>query len=96
MRWIAIFTNKPDTQKLFEENFEAHMDYFASAEEISLAGSITPRGAEHSTGGVWIIKGLEYEKALELIKKDPFYNAGMREKIDLYSYRVAPKFEHLV
>ncbi len=96
MRWIAIFSNRPDTEKLFEENLQAHLDYFASCPQISLAGSITPKGERHSTGGVWIIKGLEYDEALALIKRDPFFLAGMREKIDLYSYRVAPQFEDLV
>lgn len=96
MRWIAIFTNKPNSQKLFEEHFDAHMQYFDNANAISLAGSITPRGAKNITGGVWIIKGLEYDKAMELIKMDPFFIAGMRDNIDLYSYRVAPKFEDLV
>jgi len=96
MRWIAIFTNKPDTKKLYDEHFQAHLNYFANCPEISLAGSITPKGAEHSTGGVWVIKGLDYDSAMALIKKDPFFKAGMREKIDLYSYKVAPQFEDLV
>jgi len=96
MRWIAIFTNKPNTEKLSEQYLQAHLEYFASSPEISLAGAITPKGAEHSTGGVWIIKGMEYDQAMELIERDPFFVAGMREKIDLYSYRVAPQFEDLV
>jgi len=96
MRWIAIFTNKPDSQELFDKHFDAHMQYFDSASAISLAGSITPKGAKNSIGGVWIIKGLEYDKAMDLIKKDPFFIAGMREKIDLYSYRIAPIFEDIV
>jgi len=96
MRWIAIFTNKPNTDKLFKEHFDAHMEYFANCPEISLAGSITPRGEEHSTGGVWIIKGLDYDMAMALIERDPFFKAGMRDRVDLYSYRVAPQFEDLV
>ena len=71
MRWIAIFSNKPDTHDLFKQHFDAHLKYFDDSPQISLAGSITPKGAEHSTGGIWVIKGLDYDEAMALVKRDP-------------------------
>ncbi|HHB83084.1 MAG TPA: hypothetical protein ENK61_06385 [Devosia sp.] len=96
MRWIAIFTNKVNTQKLREAHLQAHLEYFSAQTKITLAGSTTPHGSSASNGGVWVIKDASYEEALKICEDDPFFIAGLRQRIDLFEYKVAPKFENAV
>ena len=96
MRWIAIFTNKPDSNDLREAHLEAHLEYFRAQTRITLAGSTTPHGASHSNGGVWVIKGVTYEEAVRICEDDPFFIAGLRESIEIFAYGMAPQFEELV
>lgn len=96
MRWIAIFTNRPDTDALRDEHLAEHLEYFSQHDEISLAGSTTPYGQEHSTGGVWILKGVSYETAVKICEEDPFFIVGLRQTIDVLEFKIAPKFEERV
>lgn len=96
MRWIAIFTNKPSTDDLRSQHLQAHLDYFKAQTKITLAGATTPQGADVSTGGVWVINGVTYDEAVKICEEDPFFVAGLRQKIEVLEYRVAPKFENLV
>ncbi len=96
MRWIAIFTNKPDTDALRAEHLAAHLQYFSLQTKITLAGSTTPHGAKSSNGGVWVINGVTYEMAVKICEEDPFFIVGLRQKIEIFEYGVAPKFEELV
>lgn len=96
MRWIAIFTNKPNTDTLREAHLQAHLAYFAAQSNITMAGSTTPVGEQISNGGVWIVKGLTYQETMDLIEQDPFFIAGLREKIEVFDYQVAPQFEEVV
>ena len=97
MRWIAIFTNIKDSDVLREKHLQAHLEYFdRMAGTITLAGSTTPPGQSFSNGGVWIIKGVSYEEARRICEEDPFYLAGLREKIEIFAFTVAPRFDELV
>lgn len=96
MRWIAIITNKPDTQVLRDMHMQAHLDYIASCPEIALVGATKPFGATEGTGAVWIIKDATYEDAIRICENDPFFVAGIRQSVDVLEYEVAPKFEDLV
>ncbi len=96
MRWIVIFTNKPDSDDIRQAHLQAHLDYFKTCTQVTLAGSTTKPGAERSNGGVWIIKGVSHEEAVRICKEDPFFKAGLRASMDILAYTVAPQFEDAV
>ncbi|MCF6302870.1 MAG: YciI family protein [Devosiaceae bacterium] len=96
MRWIVIFTNKPDTEDLRLRYLAAHMEYFKNCDMVTLAGATTAHDTEVRTGGVWIIKGVTYDRAVKICEDDPFFKAGLRASMNILSYKVAPQFEETV
>ncbi len=96
MRWIVIFTNKPDSETLRAQYLNAHLRYFEAQSKITMAGSTLVPGEEASNGGVWIIKGADYDEARRICEEDPFFKAGLRKDISIFEYRVAPIFESKV
>jgi len=95
-RWIAIISNNQEIEDLRKKHIKAHMEFLENHPEITMAGSTTPNGAAVSNGGVWVIKGVSYAQAVKICEDDPFFKVGLRQKVTVLEYRVAPWFEELV
>ena len=79
MRLVAIFEDTaamPDVRARLEQ---AHLDYLrAHVGEIVLAGGLRESPGASYVGGLWILEVDSKERALQLVRGDPFYQAEAR------------------
>ena len=79
MRLVAIFEDTaamPDVRAQLEQ---AHLDYLrAHVGEIVLAGGLRESPGAGYVGGLWILEVDSKERAVQLVRDDPFYQAEAR------------------
>ena len=79
MRWIAIFEDKPEMLAVRKEREPAHLAYLKKHEnEILLAGGCRDAPDEAFVGGLWVLEVASKERAIELIKSDPYFVPSYR------------------
>jgi uncharacterized protein YciI len=79
MRLVAIFDDTPAMPDVRARLEPAHLDYLRRhVGEIVLAGGLreVPKGSY--VGGLWILEVASKERAHELVRNDPFYQAEAR------------------
>ncbi len=80
MRLIAYFEDKPGMMAHRAKNENAHLEYLkANQSEIPIAGGLRPEPGGKFVGGLWIMEVDSFERAEEIVKKDPYYEPNLRD-----------------
>lgn len=97
MLFAVIFTDKPGHGELRAEHLDAHIAWVAGQEaSVLVAGSLRSEPGEVPKGGLWIVEASSKAAVLELMKSDPFYTCGLREKVEVLHWSKALERKVLV
>jgi uncharacterized protein YciI len=97
MLFAVIFTDKPGSGELRAQHLDAHIAWVAEHQDLLLiAGSLRPEPAEVPKGGLWVIEAPSKAAVLELMKSDPFFTCGLREKVEVLHWSKALERKVLV
>ena len=79
MRLVAIFEDTPVMPDVRARLEPAHLDYLrANVGEIVLAGGLREAPGAGYVGGLWILEVASWDRAVQLVRNDPFYQAEAR------------------
>jgi uncharacterized protein YciI len=74
MRWIAYFTDTPEMLQVRQEREALHLEYLRRNEsEILIAGGCREAPGSTFVGGLWVLEVASRERAVALIKSDPYF-----------------------
>lgn len=80
MRLVVIFKDKPEMMAHRAQFGSEHLDYLESnSEEILIGGGLRHAPGSDFAGGLWVLNVKSFERAEELVKNDPYYNAELRQ-----------------
>ncbi len=92
MRFVAIMTDKPNTQDLRAQNYDAHRAFIdANRSAIVLSGPMKAEEGGPARGGLWVIEADSKSAAEAIIHNDPFYKVGLRGSVEVYHWGAAGK-----
>jgi uncharacterized protein YciI len=92
MRFVAIMTDRPDTQELRAANLAEHQQFIAAnRDRIVLSGPMRADADGPARGGLWVIEAADKAAAEAIIHNDPFFKAGLRGAVELYHWGAAGK-----
>jgi uncharacterized protein len=79
MRLVDIFEDPAAMSDVRARLEQAHLDYLrAHVGEIVLAGGLRESPGAGYVGGLWILEVDSKERAVQLVRDDPFYQAEAR------------------
>ena len=79
MRLVAIFEDTPAMPDVRARLEPAHLEYLrANVGEIVLAGGLREAPGAGYVGGLWILEVASMERAVQLVRNDPFHQAEAR------------------
>ena len=95
--FAVIFTDKPGRGELRAEHLQAHIDWVAEHQDsVLVAGSLRVEPGAVPKGGLWVVEAQSKEAVLELMKTDPFYQCGLRERVEVLHWSKAREKKVLV
>lgn len=88
-RWIVVLEDcrKAGSAQIRRERFEEHFAFLRKNfyRIVFSCGLLNcAEGSESSYGGFWIVEAKSKEDVVELYKEDPYFQLGLREKIDVF------------
>jgi len=88
-RWIVILEDRPqeEARRIRKERFEEHFAFLQANfyRIVFSCGLMNTTGeAETSHGGFWVVEAGSKEEVVELFKQDPYFQLGLRERIDVF------------
>jgi len=84
MLFAVLFTDKPHHGALRAEHLAAHIDWVDLHKDVVLvAGSLREEPQQVPRGGLWVVEAPSKEAVFELMKTDPFWTCGLREKVEV-------------
>lgn len=90
MLFALVFTDKPHHADVRATNLQAHIDWLEKHKDvIPVGGSLRHEMGETPKGGLWIAEAGSKQQLEELLKTDPFYIAGLRERYEIYHWSKA-------
>jgi hypothetical protein len=63
---------------------------------VLVAGSLRVEPEEVPKGGLWIVEAASKSAVLELMRSDPFYTCGLRERVEVLHWSKALERKVLV
>lgn len=90
MLFAVIFTDKPGHGALRAEYLKAHIDWVAQHQDtVLVAGSLRAEPEAVPKGGLWVVEAPSKDAVLDLMKSDPFYLCGLRERVEVLHWSKA-------
>lgn len=90
MLFAVIFTDRPGQGGLRDAYAQAHIDWVAKhADSVRVAGSLREAQDQVPKGGLWIVEAPDSEAVHSLLKTDPFWTCGLRERVEVLIWRKA-------
>lgn len=97
MLFAVIFTDKPGHGPLRAQHLAAHIAWVAEHQaSVLVAGSLRSEPDEVPKGGLWVVEAPSKPAVLDLMKSDPFYTCGLREKVEVLYWSKALEQKVLV
>jgi hypothetical protein len=90
MLFAVIFTDKAGHGEVREANLQAHIEWLEENKDvIPVGGSLRSEMGETPKGGLWIAEAESKVQIEKLIKTDPFFLAGLRERYEILHWSKA-------
>ncbi|MCU6433719.1 YciI family protein [Undibacterium sp. Jales W-56] len=85
MNLFAVrFHDKPDKLATRSQFLQAHLDWLnIHKNTILVAGSLRLSPDQGAIGGLWIVQAEEKNQIEQLLVEDPFWKAGLRERVEI-------------
>ena len=79
MRIIAYFEDSANMMAHRAQNEAAHLQYLKeNQKEIPIAGGLRPEPGGKFVDGLWVMEVESFERAEELVQRDPYYAPELR------------------
>ena len=90
MLFAIIFTDKLGYGEVRAANIQAHINWLEDNKEVvTVGGSLRHQIGETPIGGLWIAEAESKAQLEDLIKTDPFFAAGLRERYEILHWSKA-------
>ena len=90
MLFAVLFTDKPDHGALRAEQLAAHIEWVDRHKDVVLvAGSLRQEPQEVPRGGLWVVEAPGKDAVFALMKTDPFWTCGLRERVEVLHWSKA-------
>jgi uncharacterized protein len=90
MLFAVLFTDKPGHAAVRAEHLRAHIAWVAQHQDtVLVAGSLRVEPGDVPKGGLWIVEAASKSDVMDLLKTDPFYTCGLREKVEVLHWSKA-------
>lgn len=90
MLFAVLFKDKAGHGEVRAANLQAHIDWLEEHKAlVPVGGSLRHELGETPIGGLWIAEADSKREIEELIRTDPFYIAGLRERCDILHWSKA-------
>ncbi|GAA6207026.1 hypothetical protein NBRC116601_03190 [Cognatishimia sp. WU-CL00825] len=77
--WVVLFEDEPEMISHRREHRDAHHAFLQENENrIKIAGNMRPMPGAPYSGGMWIVKGCDFDDVIDIVQKDPLYNPQYR------------------
>ncbi|WP_395055678.1 YciI family protein [Polaromonas sp.] len=97
MLFAVIFTDRSGQGTLRAEHLTAHIEWVAAHQDVVLvAGSLRSEPEAIPRGGLWVVDAASKQEVLDLMKSDPFYTCGLRDRVDVFYWSKALQRKVLV
>jgi len=96
MLFILRFTDRPDSLRIREKHYSAHIAWLdAHADSVLVAGVIKDEPDGPNIAALWIVSAQSREAALALSDTDPFWINGLRGTREVFYYKAHSALEAL-
>lgn len=90
MPYLIQTFDAPERAHLRQEHYEAHLAYLETVAPLLLGcGAKLDDDGERASGGIYVVAVDTRDEATELIENDPFYEAGLFDRVDITRWRKA-------
>lgn len=90
MLFVVRFTDRPNSQKIHERNFTAHVSWLDKRRDsVPVARSLREESDSNPIGAFWVVKASNKSEASEVFKSDLFWTSGMRESVEVLHWSKA-------
>ena len=90
MLFAVIFTDQSSAGEIRSAHLQAHIDWLEKNKAvIFVGGSLRTDPDETPLGGLWIAEAASKCQIEDLIKTDPFFIAGLRERYEILHWSKA-------
>ncbi len=90
MLFAVLFTDKPAHGALRAVHLVAHIEWVDQHKNVVLvAGSLREEPQDVPRGGLWVVEAPSKAAVFELMKTDPFWTCGLRDKVEVLHWSKA-------
>lgn len=90
MLFAVRFHDRPDRAEVRREQMQAHLDWLdAQRAQVLVAGSLRTAPDTHPVGGLWIVEARDGAEVEALLRQDPFFVHGLRERHEIHFWSKA-------
>ena len=90
MLFAVIFTDQPGKAHVRVKNLRAHIAWLELNKDIiPIGGSLREELGDMPKGGLWIAEAESKTQLEELLKTDPFYIGGLRQRYEILHWSKA-------
>lgn len=90
MLFAVRFYDKPERLDVRKSSLNAHIEWLhAHRDVILVGGSLRPDPESDATGALWIVQCDSKRIIEELLRTDPFWIHGLRERYEIHSWHKA-------
>ena len=90
MLWVVRFYDKPDVLAIRLQKMQAHLAWLDAMQEVvRVAGSLREIPDGHPQGGLWLVEAQSREEVETVLRADPFWLAGLRERVEIHFWAKA-------
>ena len=88
MLFILRFTDRPDSLRIREKHYSAHIAWLdAHADSVLVAGVMKEKADGPNVAALWIVTAASSEAVLALSDSDPFWTNGLRATREVFHYK---------
>ncbi|KKO72397.1 hypothetical protein AAV32_04810 [Kerstersia gyiorum] len=85
--YIVRFYDNPAMAHVRQAQMEPHLEWLkANSELVRIGGALREQEDGPSVGALWILESPDRATAERLLREDPFWVHGLRERYELYSW----------
>ena len=97
MLYAVRFHDRPDRADVRRDQMQAHLAWLdAHRDQVLVAGSLRTEPGTHPVGGLWIVEAEDSAAVDALLRNDPFFVHGLRERHEIHFWSKAHERKVLV
>jgi uncharacterized protein YciI len=90
MLYVIRFHDRADSLEIREKHMQAHLDWLdANRDAVLIGGSLREAPGARPEGGMWLVEADSREAVEALMRTDPFWLYGLRERYEIHFWSKA-------